>query len=110
MQGIAWAGIEVKLFVPPSGRLVLCMHDQGSNAGDVGCAGGTQENVFQQRPAKARSLPRLIDREAAKYHHWYRVSGQSLADPWRRFIPGYATNRQGVITANMLAPARYIGL
>ena len=110
MERFGWAGIELVLLIPPPGLLVLRMHHEGTDTGDLRCAGGAREGIFQERAAKARSLFGPINSEAGQDHDRYRVTGQSLAGARGCLVPGNRADRQRVVTGDSFAPANHIGL
>jgi len=56
MEGVGRAGLEVKLLIPPPGLLVLGVHHQSADAGDVGGLCGAPQGVLEERPAKTHTL------------------------------------------------------
>ena len=70
MKRVRWAGFKLPIQVPLPGRLILGMHQQRANSGNVCSLCGAQQRVLEQRLAKPCALVLKIDgKPGAKILH-----------------------------------------
>src|SRR5919109_3772637 len=72
------------------------MHQDGTDASNLGCLYGTQYRVSQQCRTERLALSRLVDRKSPDHHHRYRV-GHIASDAARRFRVSYCANGKRVV-------------
>ena len=80
---IGGARLELQGFLPDPSFIVLGMHEERPDAGDLGGFGRSEQRVLDQCLAQPLSLTRPAHREAGEKHDGDRISGQALAHPGR---------------------------
>ena len=78
MIRIGRTGPEFPRLVPLPRRIVLGMHQQAANAGDVGGLSGAQQRILEQGLTQPFALMLLVHREPGQDHDRYRMTRQPL--------------------------------
>jgi hypothetical protein len=98
MHPIGRGGDEIKSLVETSGFLILRMHREGTDAGNIGRLEGALHCVPQKRLANALAMPAAIHRQARKQHNRHRVARQSLGQTLGGFFWCYVADSESVST------------
>lgn len=86
MHWIGRRGDEIEFLVEAAGLLILRMHREGPDAGDVGRLDGALHGVPQERLPDSLPLPTAIHRQARKQHDRQWMARQPLGEALRRFL------------------------
>ena len=110
MKRIRRAGFKLPIEVPQSGRLVLGMHQQCMNPGNVRRLYSSQQGIFEQCFAKPSALVLKVHGKPGQNHHRHGVLCNAFGFT-RRHIEWHNTdNRQAVETDDLAQMAAHVGL
>ena len=94
VERIGWAGFKLPLEVPQSGRLVLGMHQQCTNPGNVCRLCSAQQRIFEQCFAKPCALVLKVHGKPGQNHHRHRVLWNAFGHTRCRIGWLHTANRQ----------------
>jgi hypothetical protein len=101
---------EAEMAVERARRVVLRMHDQRPDSGNVGGLNRAQDRVFQQARADAFAVPIPVGGKTGEDHDWHGMLREALAKPWRRGGVADLADDKRVKANNVIARQRHIGL
>ena len=110
MHRIGRGGDEIKFLVEAPGLLILRMHREGADAGNVGRLDGALHRVPQKRLPDALALRAPIHRKTRKQHDRHRMARQSFGETLGRFLAGNLADGEGVIANDGIPHQADIGL
>jgi len=110
VQRVCGRGDKVESFVKPSRFLILGMHDDCPNPGNIGGLQCSQHGIFQQAGADALPLPMTIYGESRQKHDGDRVLREAfLHSLWCRITDDLPI-RKRVVAHDRFTTQPYVGL
>ena len=100
MHWIGRGGDEIKFLVEAPGLLILRVHRERADAGNIGRLDSALHRVPQKRLADALAVRPPIHRQARKEHDQYRMARQPSSETFGRFLAGHLAYGEGVIADN----------
>ena len=79
MERIGRQFFKSEMPIERPGAVILCMHDEGADAGNIGRLQCAKDGVAKQFCPVALALPSRLHRQAGKQHDRHRMPGKSLA-------------------------------
>ena len=110
VKRIRWAGFKLPIEIPLPGRLVLGVHQQCTNPGNVSRLCSAQQRIFEQCFAKPSALVLKVHCKPGQNHHRHGVLWNAFGHTGCRTGRLNATNRQAVETNDRARMAGHVGL
>ena len=110
VKRIRWARFKLPMEVPLPGRLVLGMHQQCTNSGNVRRLCGAQQRIFEQCFAKPCALVLKVHGKPGQNHHRHGVLCNAFGHTRCRNGLLHTANRQAVETNDRARMAAHVGL
>lgn len=110
MHRIGGGGDEIKSLIEALGLVVLRMHRECADAGNVGRLERALHGVPQECLPYALALRTPRYRQACKQHDWHRMPRQSFCETFRRFLASDLAYGKGVVADDRIPDQANISL